>query len=435
MNLNFEQLLDKAAKVAQQADIFIVDSEETPVQFEANRLKGLQTRQSSSVALRIIKDGRLGFAVSTRPDDNEKLLEMAVETSRFGQVVDFDLPAATIYPEINTFDEAVLKVSTAQMVALGEKMITAILDKHPDVLCEGGVETAQVSARVMNSRGVDTRYRKTVMGFGIQGTRVRGTDMLFVGDDLDDCRVIDNPDEIIQNTLTQLERASKNVTVRSGDLPVLFTSSGVASAFIPALASAFNGKLVFEGASPLAKKLGEVAFDKKLSIYDDATIPMRPTSHPCDDEGVPSRRTPLIENGRVANFYYDLKTAAKAGKQSTGNGSRGRGGAPSPSINALVVTPGTVTFEALLADMKEGLVVEYLMGAEQGNVLGGDFSGNVLLGYKVENGKIVGRVKDTVVAGNVYKLLADITLASDARWQGGIFTPSIFCPAVPVAAK
>ena len=92
MTLSFEQLLEKAAKVAQQADVFIVDSEETPVNFEANRLKGLQTKQSSSVALRIIKDGRLGFAVSTRPDDNEKLLEMAVDTSRFGQSVDFDLP-------------------------------------------------------------------------------------------------------------------------------------------------------------------------------------------------------------------------------------------------------------------------------------------------------------------------------------------------------
>jgi PmbA protein len=435
MTMSFEQLLDKAKKVAQQADVFIVDSEETPVHFEANRLKSLQTRQSSSVALRIIKDGRLGFAVSTRPDDNEKLLEMAVETSRFGQVVDFDLPSAAIYPEINTFDEAVLKVPTAKMVEMGEKMIAAILARHPDVLCDGGVETAQVSARVVNSRGADVSYRKTVMGFGIQGTRVRGTDMLFVGDDLDDCKVIDDPDEVIQNTLTQLERASKNVTMRSGDLPVLFTPSGVASAFIPALASAFNGKLVLEGASPLAKKLGEFAFDKKLSMYDDATVPMRPTSHPCDDEGVPSRRTPLIENGRVANFYYDLKTASKAGKASTGNGSRGRGGAPSPSINALVVSPGTASFESLLADMKEGLVVEYLMGAEQGNVLGGDFSGNVLLGYKVENGKIVGRVKDTVVAGNVYKLLSDITLASDARWQGGVYTPSIFCPAVPVAAK
>ena len=435
MTLSFEQLLEKAAKVAQQADIFIVDSEETPVHFEANRLKGLQTRQSSSVALRIIKGGRLGFAVSTRPDDNEKLLEMAVETSHFGQVVDFELPSATAYPDINAFDGAVLKVPTAKMVELGETMIAAILAKHPDVLCDAGVETGQVSARVMNSRGVDTRYRKTIMGLGIQGTRVRGTDMLFVGDDVDDCRVIDNTDEVIGNTLTQLGRASKNVSVRSGDLPVIFTPSGVASAFIPALASAFNGKLVLEGASPLAEKLGEMMFDQALSIYDDATIPMRPTSQPCDDEGVPSRRTPLIENGRVANFYYDLKTAARAGKLSTGNGSRGRGGAPSPSINALVVTPGTASFESLLADIKEGLVVEYLMGAEQGNVLGGDFSGNVLLGYKVENGKIVGRVKDTVVAGNVYKLLSNITLASDARWQGGVFTPSIFCPAVPVAAK
>ena len=435
MTLSFEQLLEKAAKVAQQADVFIVDSEETPVNFEANRLKGLQTKQSSSVALRIIKDGRLGFAVSTRPDDNEKLLEMAVDTSRFGQSVDFDLPPAAAYPEINTFDEAVLKVPTSRMVELGEKMIAAVLDKHADLLCDAGVETAHVSVRVMNSRGADVRYRQTVMGLGIQGTRVRGTDMLFVGDDLDDCKVIGNVDQVIQNTLVQLERASKNVTVHSGDLPVLFTPSGVVSAFIPALASAFNGKTVFEGASPLAKRLGEIAFDKKLSIFDDATIPMRPTSHPCDDEGVLARRTALIDNGRVANFYYDLKTAAKAGKQSTGNGSRGRGGAPSPSINALVVTPGTASFESLLADMKEGLVVEYLMGAEQGNVLGGDFSGNVLLGYKVENGKIVGRVKDTVVAGNVYKLLSNITLASDARWQGGVFTPSIFCPAVPVAAK
>ena len=89
----------------------------------------------------------------------------------------------------------------------------------------------------------------------------------------------------------------------------------------------------------------------------------------------------------------------------------------------------------MLAGIDDGLIVEYLSGAEQGNVLGGDFSGNVLLGYKVEHGQIVGRVKDTVVAGNVYKLLSNITVASDARWQGGIFTPSIFCPAVSVAAK
>lgn len=435
MGLSLEKLLEKAAAVAEQADLFVVESEETPVHFEANRLKSLQAKQSSSVTLRIIKDGRLGLGVSARPDDGENILAMALETARFGQPVDFDLPGPQDYPEIDTWDDAVLQVSAAEMVEMGNRMISAVTGRFPDVLCDGGVETARMSVRVMNSRGGGTAYKKTVMGIGVQGTWVRGTDMLFVGDGEDDCRVINNPDEVIANVLTQLDRASRNVPVKSGELPIIFTPSGVASAFIPALVSALNGKLVLEGASPLAKRLGETVFDERFSLYDDATLRLRPSSRLCDDEGVASRRLPLIENGRVANFYYDLKTAARAGTASTGNGSRGRGGAPSPSINALTLTPGDTTFATLLAGIKEGLVVEYLMGAEQGNVLGGDFSGNILLGYKVENGKITGRVKDTVVAGNIYKLLKNITLASDARWQGNLFTPSIFCPAVSVAAK
>jgi PmbA protein len=91
----------------------------------------------------------------------------------------------------------------------------------------------------------------------------------------------------------------------------------------------------------------------------------------------------------------------------------------------------------MVEDIKEGLVVEQLMGAGQGNILGGDFSGNVLLGYKVENGKIVGRVKDTMVSGNVYQVLKEIVaLGSEARWVGGFLqTPHIYCPSLSVAAK
>ncbi|MDV2990245.1 MAG: TldD/PmbA family protein [Dehalogenimonas sp.] len=435
MEARFVKLLEKAAAAAEQADLFIVDSEETPVNFEANRLKSLESKQSSSITLRLIKDGRLGLGVSSRPDDDDKILEMALETARFGQLVDFDLPGPQDYPEVETWDDAVLKVRTAEMVDMGQRMITAVTDRYPDVLCDAGAETAHMSVRVYNSRGGGASYRKTVMGVGLQGSRVRGTDMLFVGDGQDDCCVIADPGEVINNVLTQLERADKNVAIKSGELPVIFTPSGVASAFIPALVSALNGKLVLEGASPLAQKLGETVFDPKLSLFDDPTIRLRPTSRLCDDEAVASRRIPLVEQGKVANFYYDLKTAARAGKVSTGSGSRGRGGAPSPSVSALVVAPGETSFESMLAEIKDGLIVEYLMGAEQGNVLGGDFSGNVLLGYRVENGRIIGRVKDTVVAGNIYQLLKGITIGSDRRWQGGLYSPSIYCPAVSVSTK
>ncbi|GAF80596.1 unnamed protein product, partial [marine sediment metagenome] len=190
-------------------------------------------------------------------------------------------------------------------------------------------------------------------------------------------------------------------------------------------------------ASPIGNSLGKPVFDKKLWLWDDATIAYRPGSRPFDDEGVASRRTPLIEAGTVASFLYDLQTAALANTQSTGNGRRPGGGLPTPSPSAFIIQPGDTSFDDMLADIKEGLIIEYLMGAEQGNILGGDFSGNILLGYKVESGKIVGRVKDTMVSGNIYQVLKQIiAIGSDAKWVGSfLYTPSLYCPSVSVASK
>ena len=110
---------------------------------------------------------------------------------------------------------------------------------------------------------------------------------------------------------------------------------------------------------------------------------------------------------------------------------------PAPSPSALVISPGDTDFCDMIADIKEGLVIEYLMGAEQGNILSGDFSGNVLLGYKIENGKIVGRVKNTMVHGNIYQSLNSlIAIGSDWRWVGGsLKMPSLYFSGLSVAAK
>ncbi|MDD5082775.1 MAG: metallopeptidase TldD-related protein, partial [Dehalococcoidales bacterium] len=196
-------------------------------------------------------------------------------------------------------------------------------------------------------------------------------------------------------------------------------------------------KTVLEGASPIGSKIGQPVFDTSLWLWDDPTIPYRPGSRPCDDEGVPSQRTPLIQEGKVTSFLYDLQTAALARTRSTGNGSRARGALPAPSPSTFVIRPGQTGFQDMVRDMKEGLVIEQLLGAEQGNILSGDFSGNVLLGYKVENGEIVGRVKNTMVSGNVYQLLKQVTaLGSDARWVGGFLsTPSLYFPSISVDSK
>ena len=149
--------------------------------------------------------------------------------------------------------------------------------------------------------------------------------MLFVGESQSSCRPLLDPTYILNTVKLQLERAETQAKVPTGKLPVIFTPDGAASALIAPLMAAFNGKIVLEGASPLGNKLGQPVFDKKLNLYDDATVAFQPGSRPFDDEGIPSRRLPLIEAGVPINFLYDLKTAALAHTQSTGHGGPRRG--------------------------------------------------------------------------------------------------------------
>jgi len=432
-----ENILAQAKRVAEEAEVFMVSVEETPVQFEANRLKHIQSKQSTSVALRIVREGKLGYSLASELDDSQSLVTNAVETARFGMPARFALPSSVSYPPVEVFDPAVESVSIEEMIKLGEELIAIVRGHTPDIVCEAGVTRAVISVRIINSRGGEASYRKSIFSLGIEGSLIRGTDMLFVGESQSSCRPLTEAKTVAGVVLRQLELAKNRASIPGKPLPVIFTPDGVASALISPLIAAFNGKLVLQGASPVGNRLGQKVFDEKLWLWDDPTVAYCPESRPCDDEGIPSQRTPLIEQGTVANFLYDLQTAALAQMQSTGNGSRNRGRLPSPSPSAFVIAPGSTTFDEMVSDMKEGLVIEQLMGAEQGNILGGDFSGNVLLGYKVESGKIVGRVKDTMVSGNVYQLLNRITaIGSETKWVGGFLnTPPLYLPSVSVASK
>jgi PmbA protein len=432
-----EKILKRAKKVAEEAEVFTISSEETAVHFEANRLKHIQSKQSSGTALRIIGNGRIGYATTTEQNNSADLVKMAVETTQFGRQAQFEFPALASYPRVEVFDPAVTSVPIEAMTELGEELIGTVRKDTPDLICEAEVAKSIASVILINSRGGQASYKMTSFNLAIEGSLIRDTDMLFVGDSEISSHPITHPITVADIVLRQLELAKEQAVVLGRSLPVVFTPLGVASALLSPLIAAFNGRVVLQGASPLGHRLNEKVFDKKLWLWDDPTIAYRPGSRPCDDEGVPSQRTPLIEQGKVSHFLYDLQTAGLAGTHSTGNGSRGHGGQPAPSPSAFIIAPGETTFEAMVSDIKEGLVIEQLMGATQGNILSGDFSGNVLLGYKVENGRIVGRVKDTMASGNVYQVLKQITaIGNDARWvSSSVNTPSLYCPRLSIASK
>ncbi|HUW46492.1 MAG TPA: metallopeptidase TldD-related protein, partial [Dehalococcoidia bacterium] len=397
----------------------------------------VQTKESSSIALRIFREGRIGFATASGGGGWEDLVDMAVETSQFGGPANFQFPSSQDYSAVCIVDPKLGEIAMERMVEIGKELIAKIRGHTPDILCDVQVTKGIISISLNNSQGGEGRYDRSFFSLGLEGILVRDTDMLFVGDSESSCRLSDNIDDLADRVIWQLEMAKKKATVSTKLLPIIFTPHGVASALLSPLVLAFNGKAVLEGASPLKDKRGEQVFDKKLSLWDDATIPYGVGSYPFDDEGVSSQRLSLVTNGVVANFLYDLQTAALAGTQSTGNGRRAGGGFPSPAVSSLILSEGDVSFQAMVEDMKEGLIVEQVIGAEQGNLLGGDFGGNVLLGYKVENGEIMGRVKDTMIAGNVYQVLKELLgIGREARWVGGILqTPPLYCSSVSVTTK
>ena len=432
-----EEILALARKFAEEAEVYKVSTEEAPVHFEANRLKAIQSKQSTSISLRLIKNGKLGYAAASGEIDPRKLVDIAVETAEFGMPAKFSFPSAQNFPQVKILDPEVETISIGAMIELGQKLIEPLLKTTDGILCDAGVSRDSVTLSVANTQGGQAQYKKTTFGMGVSGTLVRDTDMLFVGEGQESCHPLKDTKALTDIVLRQLELARNTASVSSGQMPVIFTPDGVVSAFLPALMSALTGKTVLLGASPLGTRLGETVFDRRFSLFDDPTLDFAPNSRPCDDEGIVSRRTALIENGAVKNFLYDLQTAGQANKQTTGNGSRGRGGLMSPAPSAWIISPGDTAFEDMVKDIKEGLLIEQLMGAEQGNVLGGDFSGNVLLGYKIENGKITGRVKNTMVCGNVYQLLKELAgIGKETKWiGGGVCAPALYCSSLSVSSK
>lgn len=434
-----EQVLALAGRSAQWAEVFAASEEETPVSFEANRLRSIETREARGVALRVVVDGRIGFAASSNLADPEALVADALATARFGPRSALAYPAWRVEDvSLDLYDEAAQALSIDAMVQMGQQMIDRVRAEGEDILCDADIRKASGTVTVTNTTGGLGTYRQTVLSAGLHANRVRGTDMLDIYEQDASCHLgtLDTTG-VLDALLTKLEAAENVVPVRTGSLPVVFTPKGVAMTLLAPLQAAFSGKMVLEGASPLAGRLGERLFDEGLTLLDDARVPDRPSSAPVDGEGVPTRRTALIDRGRVSAFYYDLQTAGLAGTESTGNGQRGLGGLPSPGLHALRIAPGTMPYEEMLAGIGEGLLVDQSMGAWAGNLLGGDFSGNVHLGFKVENGRLVGRVKDAMVAGNVFRALERVAGIGDrAHWVGGtIEVPHLYFAALAVAAR
>jgi PmbA protein len=203
------------------------------------------------------------------------------------------------------------------------------------------------------------------------------------------------------------------------------------------IAMGVNGKAEQKKTTPLLGRLGEKMLDPRITITDDPLLPLGLSSAPFDDEGVCGARLDLFRRGVFKSFIYDLQTAGILGKRSTGHGSRSFSTQPSPQVSNLVIAAGQTKLAQMIRNMDSGLILYDLLGAGQSNIAAGDFSVNIGLGYKVEKGKITGRVKDAMVAGNVYDMLKNrvLEISSETEDKGPYRTPAMLFDGMNVTAK
>ncbi len=204
----------------------------------------------------------------------------------------------------------------------------------------------------------------------------------------------------------------------------------VAASFAALIGMTLAADAVQRGRSPFAERLGEEVAGKALALHDDGLDPTGPASSPFDGEGVPRRRTALIEEGRLRAYLYDTYTARRAGAASTGNAGRsGYRSLPSVSTSNLVVAAGQLSLEELFGEVGEGVYVTDVAGLHSGvNPVSGVFSVGAS-GRAIHAGEPAEPLREFTIAGDLVSMLGAVGAAgTDSRWVpfgGSVRTPSL----------
>ncbi len=437
-------LLELVQKKAEAAELYAAYTEALGVTFHGGEVEKVGSEAILGRALRVIAAGRLGFA-ATAGGTPEALAEAALAAAQHGDPAPFRFPPLHGETKVDALDPAVPKLPPEDLLEWGEEAVHAIKAEFPELVVNVSLSRSVTEVVIRNTAGGERREKRTGLSFTVGVERVREGDIWLVYESQAVRRLVDlDRQRLMEKLLQKLRWGAEVVPPPVGKPPVLFLPSAVPVLLLP-LTLGFSGLSVFLGTSPLKGKRGEQVFAGKFSLVDDGLIPFGPRSRSFDDEGLPVGRLPLAEDGVVQNFFYDLRAAALSGVEPTGNGLKGGpfgdGGfraPPAPSPRHLVVQPGEGTLAELIREMKEGLIVSDVVGLGQGNVHSGAFSNNVSVGFVVRDGRVVGRVKNTMIFGNAYEVLKDglIQVGGEPEWVGGsLYTPALLVGGVSVVGR
>ncbi len=451
MNNSFaEDIVKKALKRGcDAAEVFIRSSRGISAEAKDGKVEAMEASQDIGIAVKVIRNQRLGFAFTTIRDEVENTINAAIDAAKWTAIDEHvDIPSYEAYKEVLIFDEKVKNVKEDDVIKdallLEESALT--FDKSIKKVRKAEASAGSAFTTIVNSRGVNVSYESTYysahvttlaqdengdsqMGWDFAGSRRRSDiDVVSIG-------------KTASERAMELLGSRKITSVRA---PVILSPS-VAVDFLDILSASISAEAVQKKRSFLINKTGQAVMSTNVDIIDDGAMQWGTGTRPVDDEGVPVSKKAIVSRGVFNGCIHNTYTAKKAGVKSTGNAARGgHKSLPGIGVTNFYIRPDESRNSAivgasgrspvLIKSISKGILILNTMGLHTANPISGDFSIGIS-GLWIENGETVYPVKEAVISGNILELFKKIEgIGNDLKFYGNVGSPSLLIGDMDISA-
>jgi PmbA protein len=416
------------AEPGEELEAFVARRRRTTVGVRKGEVETVEQATTAGIGVRVVVDGRQGFAYAGSLDDDAVALALAEarDNAVFATPDDANglaRPDGVVAVELPGVDEALAGIGTDRRIELAlaieraavatDRRVTGLRSASwSDVVAESAVVTT-TGVRALDAASFWSASADVLVG---DGDEVQESYGVRVGRSLDEEPDVEGAGrEGAERALALLgasQPASRRVTV--------VLDPHVTGSFLSLIGQTLLGDAVLKGRSPFADRLGEPIAAPGLTLVDDPTDPDSPGAGRVDGEGMATRRNALVEGGRLQGFLHSTWSARRAGATPTGSAVRDYASTPRAGTQALILATGELDLEALLAAAGDGIFVQGVSGLHSGtNPVSGDFSVGIS-GRAIRNGALAEPIREATIASTLQRMLLDaVGVGSERVWLPG----------------
>ena len=420
---------------ATAAECVVREGDEFSTLVRLGQVETLKESGSKAIGVRVFFGQRAASTYSSdfSREGLDRMLKSALELAKITSEDPFSgIPDASqlgqLPGDLDLYHEDVYSLPGSERIDYARRAEKAALDFDSRIKnSEGGSFDAATGHKVLaNSHGFVGEFRRSycsVAAVPIARTEAGAMQRDYWFSVARTLKKLDSPEHVGK---TAAERALRRLgarKVKTAHVPIVLDPL-VATSILEHIFEGINGDSVYRGASFLAGKLGEKIAGSNVTVIDDGTMAGGFGTSPFDGEGIPTRRTVVIENGVLKSYLLNTYTAKKLGLQTTANASRGLAGTPGIGPGNYFLQPGPKTPKELIGGIKEGLYVTEFLG-QGANLVTGDYSRGAS-GLWISGGEFAYPVEEITVAGNLKELFFNISeIANDLEFRGAVACPTI----------